>query len=450
MNSQVLFLTGQAGTCKREVAEKLARRLAESRGVSVDLTHQDTKKIVRLFQVEDYIDDLPLFLDNYVARSRQEKWDAAIQRILDEIGSTPPQYLIIAFHYVYFRNGRLFAQANWDLLAKLRPRMIVTLIDDMFDIWERIRRREEEFATRSVVPLAAILLWRSFEIAGAQQLANNLFVKASNYGIDASREPWASVSPPFFGGPIEHFVVSVKHPIETIFKLFSQPDRLRIYASYPITKPRPHADGRAEIDAARAKLVREFIVFDPLTIDEYRTENDQDWQNAAEDFSHFPKRWPTSDIASLGPPAVEETVPRENPLARWDIERRVYERLTPPELRNLRLAVFGQVVDRDFQLVRQSQHLAVYRPFYDASPRPSGGVGEEIVFSGMCGVPVGMVHPPGDYHVAQDALFQRLGSWSMYTIIPPSQSLASGVSGLSYLDDLIAHLKKFEERMARR
>lgn len=447
----VIFLTGQTGTCKREVAEGIALRLAKEKNLPLDLNNTFTRQLVQIHQVEDYLGvDLPEYLDSYNPRMRQEQWDRAIDKVrlrLDPV----PEFTLLLFHCVHYRNGRIFSQLNWDRLTAFRPRLIITLIDDIYDIWERIRSREAEFKTRSVVTLEEVLLWRTFEIAATKQLARNLFVDPSAYP-DVERTIRASEirDAPFFGQPIEHFVVSAKQTIEMLYRLCFEPDRLRVYASYPISSPRSSAAARDEINEYRARLSERFVVFDPLAIDELRTGSSSDWQNAVRDFGLLPPRWPVSTTPPVGPPATAETVPTHNPFARWNPQSETYVPLSVPEIMNIRRAIERQIVERDFLLVSQGGTVAVYRPFFGARSEPTGGVGEEMIFASQIPLPLVVYHPQDDDNPAQSTFFRDMGSRARLTTFP-SAATRRGELGtpLRLIDELIEHLLRYESKKRR-
>ena len=389
---RVVF-AGITGIGKEEAARTVACLAASARGLRPDLSDKYTKRFIQVLSVEDEIkatyDDLRPFLDQVSNTERTHIWREAMQRVVQQASQS--EHSILCFHNTYYRRSNFFTCTDWDLLATYRPTVFVTLINDVYDIWETVNARERVHRSLSYFHLPEILAWRSVEIAATEALAANIYCKASHHGIaPTDLEKILGVCPAagsVFGKEIPHFVFSVKHPAKTLFQLLFHRYKMPVYASFPITKTRNLNEGRAEIDSYRETLFRsDFLtVIDPLTIDELRLE-----ETPVKGKDSLRPRWPLT----FGPPMVGEVPLTENPFQGYDAL----------QYHSLRDSIGRHVEERDYRLVAQTYCLAAYRPFYGGplgggarpSDSPSGGVDKEIMHALQEKKHIYAVHPNED------------------------------------------------------
>lgn len=429
-------MTGQTGTCKRQLACDLASLLATQNGISSALKDEPAKSFVRVYQIEDYLPhSLRSFLEDYNAQYRETAWDHALTKIYDQIRDEKPKYAFLLLHYFYFRNGRIFSAVNWDKLTPFHPSIVFTLIDDIFDIWQRVRNQEHDYPTGSVLSLQDILQWRNVEIAGSRQLASNLYVNPKSFSVDLKSPPWNTLPSEaccFFGGPIPHLVLAVKHPLRTFLQLIDNTHFSRVYASHPIGDVRNNKDHIQEINSFRSGLANEFIVFDPLTIDEYRTSNEKIWKEARHNTELFPTRWEVSLKPPLGPPAVPHTPLIGNPFLKHDSS----DPLSESEIVRLKDLVEESLIERDLLMVGQSQFLCAYRPYFRGRTSLVGGMAEEMRFAWKNHIPVGIYHPITDYTEISDKNFFEDKAYKRSLAVVPAKGQSEGI------DHLYAHIKR--------
>ena len=275
-------------------------------------------------------------------------WRQAGQDIADELAAAAPRHAIIAAHLTYYTSGRQFSLIDLPTIRRWRPDCIITLVDDMLDIHAALRRRDTARHTNFQLRLREILGWRSAEIAMADLLARNLY---SEYAIP-------------------HYVVSVKHPAEMLYRLiFRRGQYPLVYASFPITAVRDDPERRAAIDDIRRELHRRFIVFDPLTLDEGTPQVFEKAQAAVA--AGQPEivicageaRWPLDPAGTLcehRPSTYPMTLDPQEALEVWD------------DMEN-------QVRHRDLTMVEQAQCVAAYR--ITMGGRLSTGMYSELMYA---------------------------------------------------------------------
>jgi len=226
---------------------------------------------------------------------------------------------------------------NLLLQSKIRVRGIVTLIDDFYSTYFRIR---EYYRTRSIRegmnPLD-ILYWRNIDLMMAHMLANQL--------------------------QVGHYVVSVNHPL-SLLKRLTFDRHTTVYAGHPIT------DIRRLGEEQRQRMIRrvneeqilplstrpELVTFIPDTIDEapilgLPQPNPPESEPPRTLEEHKRRIWPKSWLDSDPPIAAQ--VPD-------DIAARYYDELLTNISRNgdmYREAAYGQISDRDYRLVNQSTNF---------------------------------------------------------------------------------------------
>jgi hypothetical protein len=399
-----IIITGQAGTRKTQLAAQLRNYTLNEMGVRSH--HPASAHDFRWYEVEanqwlggDFLN----FLNSYKESVQNERWANALKAITEDLTAEDPIHCLILIHAAIYRNGRFVSPLSWDELLLLQPDCIVTLIDDIYDIWQRIEQGPHD----THFSLDEILTWRSVEIMNAKTLALNLRLNKSRLKISGKLPNKVA---PFFGSSIPHFVMSVKHPLETFHRLFFETSRPVIYASFPITRTREREARVADIDSFRNDLRGAgATVIDPLTIDELRIPiEDPLWWALREDDKYqeyHSRRW------KLTAPAIAPEEVHANPFCK----------LSETQVLQVRKAIMEQVVDRDFRLVAQSKQVVAYRPYYPedgygkfgrGTKSPTDGVTREMQFAAELERAVWAFHPKCDWQMEQDTgLFGQKALW---------------------------------------
>jgi len=277
------------------------------------------------------------YLDNPNPQDQQQIWDKFCQEILRKIERKKPKHAFLLIHGTYYRNKRYFSRLNWNLLRKFEPSIIITLIDDAYDVQQKIAQVESELETRSECTFSEAIEWRTVETMLANILSENLYEHTK----------------------IHYLVVAVKHPPETVYRLLFERWRLPLYIAFPMGDTRPDDNAITEINEFRKKLRQHFTVFDPVTIDEYPLERNRI------------KRWPLNNGGTQ--PAIKVR-----------------------EIKSIEKDILENIEARDFQYVSQSEGLVAYRPFWGKRQSPSRGVDREMIQALNQNKPIYVIHPPQD------------------------------------------------------
>ncbi len=357
---KILFV-GHTGLRKKTVLHTLATEIEQH--------CPEYRNLVKSYELEDYIkqaagEDPALFpIMKSAAKMREvwvKGWELLTQTIKDE---NPRGCSLVSTHLIFYRHSRLVAPARLDLIAEWSPDTVVTLIDDVFAVRNRINFKGYHFMLRE------LYTWRMAEWLMADQVA---------WAIGTASRTRDEGSPKH----IPNFLLSVKHPVHMLFRLLFRQNIPRVYASFPISSTRDNEEIKKEINDFRSRLHKLFTVFDPLTIDE-RIMNT--WATEATsktirfDFTTGPpKRWDCR-INS------EHDGGNYAPLL-WDNDLQTAE-IDVSEIQDLqeRICIEGesdtddQITFRDYRLIDQADYVVCYRPNYQN--KYHGGVDAEISYA---------------------------------------------------------------------
>jgi adenylate kinase len=356
-----IVFAGHSGVAKRAAVSRIVDFYLTKRGLHQDLARTEQKAHILPICVEDEVErqrhaPITTILDSFNDELRAATWDEALEQANDRVIAANPDHVILLIHLSLYRHSNFFTFTNWHQIRRFSPDMIVTIIDDVYDVWARIRQETQRYPDRTLITIKELFEWRSVEVFLAELLSRNLNLVE--------------------GRVVPHFVVPVKHPLIMFDKLLFEPEVARIYASYPITHVRANPEAVQEVNDARARLHEEFTVFDPVTIDERilqaklvgvgsQTDGAPEelclelsdrwplnWAQCAVDPSLlYPIRIPRSEVRALG-------TQREG---RWTCR-----------------TIDDNIRWRDFALIKQAQGILAYRPCYGRQ-YPSTGVTRELI-----------------------------------------------------------------------
>ncbi|MGA2285152.1 MAG: hypothetical protein ABSG55_02625 [Dehalococcoidia bacterium] len=429
MTGRLIYVTGPSGTGVKTALSKYVRHLRESGIGDADLPRivclEDRLKELATEQVQAVLAyrDVTLFRILQLPKPiLEDLWLHAFEDALAEAkeARTQGRDALLTFHAIWYhhQNREYISAADFQRLAQddARADMMVTLIDDVYDVRRRLSEPHGLFENPLdeslsemediVLKLILILDWRAVE-----QLVS---------------EKIATVTAP----PRSHFLLAVKHPISTLQALLAgsidNPEaRHTVYLSHPISDPKSMLhSGRAseastvigDIQAIADKLRSGLIVFEPTSIDEARFDHQvtlSDGRTAP--FPVLGERWPLAAEERYllftpphGDPANdfgEQWTERAREIrdAARDGRPTSYENeLTSSYglLAILRDAILRHINLRDHKLIDQSNWLVVYRPFFLG--RLATGVQEEVMYhdrlvrGGKREQPCLVLHPPAD------------------------------------------------------
>lgn len=283
---------------------------------------------------------------------------------------------------------------------RVRPNLIVTLLDDVYDMWWRTEARAGGVAWVGRPTIEQLVFARRAELIMADQVA-------------FSDEQ-----------PIANLVISVAHPCETLANRIYAPNPMVVYLCFPISAPRrldreanaaSEGSGHKDIMSFLATAYerqhgnRDLVVVCPLGIDELplveamkdeSTHVEQDGGGFGAGctkyvrFDRDTRRWPLNEVwpadecLSIGPPAAgdRKAIPLE-------------------QLEKAAGVLHSDVGWRDYRLIEQARDgcLAAFNPRFKGQDRVSRSVREEIRFAaGICPV---FVYQNEDYD--PEGLFEQ-------------------------------------------
>lgn len=326
-----------------------AKVFEKEQGATIDPDRDVVKKEIERKDLEEEISrsltgGIKAFLDDYITQSRLvicQKHFAEINNLFDKSSA---KHFFLSLHLTYFRFKQFFSCTDFEYIRAFKPDVIVTLIDDIYDVAFKINEREKIQKTNSYVDLKDVLSWRTAEIMMADTLARNLLKK-----------------------PVPSYVVAVKHPIEMIYRLLYEPETLVVYASFPITTTRRETSRIEEINSFRQKLHEKYTVFDPVTIDELRIDT-------------------KSKTATLLDRWEIEGLDNDDPAKHFDIA----------EIESIKESLKHVIETRDYRLIDSVDCVAAYRPYWGGRPYPATGVDNELRYATLTNKAVYAVHPDED------------------------------------------------------
>jgi hypothetical protein len=352
-----VLVLGTSGVEKRQYIHKITD-ISDSKSNVYDLDQQ-----IKQEEHGGSRSGCTTFLDNPNTERQRAISNRYLSRILDELGSYSPKppHRFLLIHSVYFRNQNYFSLVDHDLLREYQPDIIITLIDDFYDIARRINQKERELTTSSEVGFEDVLGWRNTEIMMGDLLSKQLL----KY-------------------PIEHFVIAVKHDPEVLYRLLYERWRLRLYSAYRVRATRTHPERFKELNRYRDALNQEFTVFDPATIDERPILPEAE----VEDTDYITKADSQGD-------ALLKRQSTDFDLARPDELNTVPSNVKLEDFKRVQEIVDQDIQRRDYRLIDQSNAMVGYRPKWGGTSI-SQGVKNESEHAVRQGIPVYLMHPDED------------------------------------------------------
>lgn len=309
-----VVLTGQVGVEKKPFLEKVCA-IASERGHNItmcnigEMMYADAPDIV-----PGRILDLPRTRLNTLRRS-------VFKDVLNT--AAREENVIVNTHATFRWKHGLFEAFDFDHMKSFDADLYITLVDNVDSIHQRLLRDHD-------LPhsLKDIMVWREEEILATEILAHAL------------------------GGHGRYFVLARGEDAATadsLVRLMFEPDKKKVYPSFPMSHVMDMPDVLAEIDAFRAALADHFICFDPGDLDEKRLlfeageATKKGEATITLDVNGAPLTFNVSDVSSVA----------------RDID--------------------GQIYARDFKLIDQSDMIVSYVPeLASGIPGLSSGVEREL------------------------------------------------------------------------
>lgn len=371
----VLFL-GTTGLEKTNLLEQLGNYACKMKyDLPTGLKHDSAPDYIQIFDIDNRIRKNLLlgytaFMDSNVRDDHITAWKTELEMILKEINQTKPKNVFLSAHAVYFRYNNYFTMINQNTLTKFHPDIIITLLDDIYDVSKKVADREKTSGTNSSCTLSEALGWRTVETLMADYLAENLFIDAKSMEINP--ELLKSAPPEIsklFGQNIPHYILAVKHKISTFYKLLFERKRLILYSSFPITSTRTNLEKIEEINSFKKKLDENYTVLDPATIDEILVKDKKSMEK--EEYEYLKK----NNLIFL---ENENTVVLTRLAGDYSRSTQLPDTIKIEELQKINDPILKHVENRDYRMVKQSDGVVAYRPFWGEREDPAGGVDREL------------------------------------------------------------------------
>lgn len=251
--------------------------------------------------------------------------------------------IFLNIHLSYYKNSEFFYHHDTRTLESIIQKVpephvkIITLIDDVFSIWQRIKKKENEVFLDTALRLREILAWRSLETLRSESLKTIFtYIKEGELTVN-------------------NFLVSIRHPYSTFENLIFNDNTSRVYLSFSITESRKTKEGTQEINQYRKELHQlgekyHVSIFDPVTIDELSLVaalNEVEASEKQEVSLEERHRWPLEDVSPIvKPPSWPIVIPMS-------------------EIKEVQKDISNQISSRDYTLVDAGTILAAYRPYFN-------------------------------------------------------------------------------------
>ena len=375
----ITLFAGTSGIDKKSVVGEIIRRSGRQDRI-LDLDFEE----MLLGQPSVDSPDISTFLDTPSLKAKIDGLYSCFRLVTDRIsGADGIDHVFLRMHLSYFKNSEVFPPMLPNPFASMLAQIpdarltIITLLDDVFTVWQKLRARAAGIYSGTDLKLREIMFWRSLEALRAESVRLHL------EGL-----------PEVHTYPVRTYLASVRHPYSTFESLAFERDPGRVYLSYPITSTRRSAEARKEINTFRGDMYAlgqqtRAAVFDPVAIDElaireaYNAAGGSGCETVRIDGQH---RWPLD---------IDDPVAKE---PQWPISipaQEVQEILeTVKSGKTIPGDIENQIRSRDYRLVETVKIVAAYRPQYMG--KKSEGVAAEIRHANETSRRVIVYHPNDD------------------------------------------------------
>ena len=195
------IVTGQVGMNKKRYLSEVVA-LAGERGEAIDIYHVGDMMYAEAPDVRPgRILDLPLSRLQTLRR-------AVLKDVISESAGRPN--VIVNTHATFRWRHGLFSAFDFDQVQKLKPDLLVCLVDNIEVVHHRLHAEHTIDAT-----LKDLMVWREEEIMATEVLAQALGCGNNFYILSRGRNA---------------------DNLETCFRLVCRPQMLKVYPSFPMTR----------------------------------------------------------------------------------------------------------------------------------------------------------------------------------------------------------------------
>jgi len=308
------FVTGQVGVDKGPYLEGL-KSLAKKQGLDVEICHVGQMMYREAPDVPaGRILNLPITRLNSLRR--------AVFKEIVAI-SAKHEHVIVNTHATFRWRHGLFAAFDFDQIKEFGAEAYVTLVDNVETVHQRLVRDHDIDHS-----LKDILVWREEELLATEIIANILLGHGHFFMLSRGRH--AQTTP-------------------TALRLLFEPQRKKVYLSFPMSHVADLPATLAEIDAFKAEIGRHLVCFDPGDVDEFVLQ--------------------ANALAALAEGRTTiEVKGGEGPLT-----------LKTTDVAQVSGDIMGQICARDFKMIDQSDMIVSLIPqLANGKPAISSGVEREL------------------------------------------------------------------------
>jgi len=309
-----VVVTGQVGLDKGPFLEQVG-----------DIAHQNGHDVALFHVGERMYAEAPDVAPGRILDLPRQRLTALRRSVFKDIlrAASSGANVIVNTHATFRWKHGLFHAFDHNQTAELDPDLYITLVDNLDAVHERLGREHEIHHS-----LKDILVWREEEMVVTEAMAEAV----TGYG--------------------HALVLSRSNPAintQSMYRLMFEPDRKRVYPSFPMTHVFDLPQTLLEIEHFRNVLAGHFITFDPGDLDEKRLLHE----------------------------AGEATKRGEEEIVIEVHGRRVV--LSVNEISQVARDIDAQIYARDFKLIEQSDMIVSYIPALpDGRPAISSGVEREL------------------------------------------------------------------------
>jgi len=310
----IVVVTGMVGIDKKSYLQKVCR-IASKNQKDVTLCNVGDMMYAEASDIGlGRILDIPMKRLNSLRRS-------VFKDIIAK--SKTAKNLIVNTHATFRWRHGLFPAVDFDQIQQLKPDMYVCMVDSVDTLHYRLK--SEHPITHS---LKDIVVWREEEILGTEML---------RAGIDQSVPLFC-----FARGAVEPTA-------QTFYRLVFEPERKKVYLSFPMTHIVDMPEIQTQIETFRNTVKKHFTCFDPADIEE-------------------------SYLPVMAKKAIEQ---KRKYINRDILGHKI--RLDVNELLQIEKDINSQIYTRDFSLIDQSDMIISYIPSMpDGKAILSSGVEREL------------------------------------------------------------------------
>ncbi len=290
--------------------------------------------------------------------------ELAWKEVIDDSETVEEDDIYIANAHAVFRwKHGLFPAIELRTIQRFNPDIIITLIDDIDCVLERLINRGTSF-----FELWELLAWREEEIHFSKFLCESLAE------LSKSKIPF--------------FIIPLSQGEELLARLLNKPNTPKVYLSFSVTG----LEEKKEVMRFKKEISDVYIAFDPLAITERSILTQaSSLDNEINDFFE-PLR---VEVAR----SLEKNNHNADNL--WNVYWDEFSALglsklkvgnhmlLGREINSIRKAIDSQIISRDYLLIEQSDFVIMHISSFDVGkPRISAGSQSEMIYAYYLGKPV--------------------------------------------------------------